>query len=170
MAEQEQFTAKLTNSPDENITAVLRDKHELVSDEPEWLPGALAGNDEHPAPVDFLVMSLASCQMSVLRQCLEKNGVEEYYIECDATLDEFYRDDDQPEEMPKHTALRIGHITVKMVLTTTPDYRDLADKCLTVYDDGCIVGQSLSGGIDYTPLTALEVTDGPIRPPNDGKE
>lgn len=78
MAEQEQFTVKLTSSPNECITAVLRDKHELASDKPEWLPEALAGNDDHPAPVDFLVIRLASYQTSVLRQCLEKNGIEGY--------------------------------------------------------------------------------------------
>lgn len=164
MAEQEQFTAELTIVPDDEYkTATLREKHTLVSDEPAWLPGGLAGNDDHPAPVDFLVMSLASCQASVLRQCLERNGVEEYQIKCEAVIDEYDRDEDHPEEMPPHTALRIGHITITMVLTTTPDYADKADQCLITYDEGCIVGQSLSGGIDYTPLTALEVVDEPTQ-------
>lgn len=163
MAEQEQFTAELTIRPaDKYKEATLRGKHTLLSDEPEWLPGELAGDDDHPAPVDFLVMSLAACQASVLHQCLERNGVEEYRIDCDAVLDEYYKDGDHPEEMPPHTALRIGHITVTMVLTTTPEYADTADRCLITYDDGCIVGQSLSGGIDYTPLTALNVVEGPI--------
>lgn len=163
MAEQEQFTVQLTIRPaDETKTATLRDKHTLVADEPEWLPEGLAGNDEHPAPVDYLMMSLASCQASVLHQCLQRNDVEEYRIECDAVLDEYYKDEDHPEEMPPHTALRIGHVTVKMTLTTTPEYEDMADRCLATYDDGCIVGQSISGGIDYTPLTLLDVVAGPI--------
>lgn len=158
MAESEQFTFEMTIEPgDSHKTATLRGKHELHSDEPAWLPEPMAGDDAHPAPVDFLLMSLATCQASVLNQCLEKNGVEEYRIECEAALDEYERDDDHPEEMPRHTALRISHITVKMSLVTTPAYEEAADRCLTVYDDGCIVGQSLSGGIDYTPLTALEV-------------
>ncbi|WP_255152295.1 OsmC family protein [Halorarius halobius] len=164
MAEQEQFTAALTIHPDDEYkTATLREKHTLVSDEPAWLPGVHGGNDDHPAPVDFLVMSLAACQASVLNQCLERNGVEEYRIDCEAVLDEYDRDEDHPEEMPPHTALRVEHITVTMALTTTPEYADAADRCLTTYDEGCIVGQSLAGGIDYTPLTALDVVEGPIR-------
>jgi uncharacterized OsmC-like protein len=163
MATPEDFTAEITIRPeDEYKTATLRGKHTLVSDEPAWLPDGLAGNDDHPAPVDFLVMSLASCQASVLRQCLERNGVEEYCIDCDAIIDEYHRDEDHPDEMPAHTALRVGHITVTMRLTTTPEYADTANSCLMTYDDGCIVGQSIAGGIDYTPLTSLEITESPI--------
>lgn len=163
MATPEEFTAEFTVRPDdEHPEATLRGKHTLATDEPEWLPDGLAGNDEHPAPVDFLLMSLASCQASVLRQCLERNGIDEYRIDCDAVIDEYDREEDHPEEMPPHTALRIGHITVTMRLTTTPEYSDAADRCLMAYDDGCIVGQSIAGGIDYTPLTSFQVTDSPI--------
>ena len=163
MATQEDFTAELTVRPeDEYRTATLRDKHTLFSDEPAWLPSGLAGNDDHPAPVDYLMMSLATCQVSVLRQCLERNSVEEYQIDCEAILDEYDREEDLPDEMPRHTALRIGHITVEMALKTTPEYADSADQCLITYDDGCIVGQSISGGIDYTPLTSLEIVDPPL--------
>jgi hypothetical protein len=28
-----------------------------------------------------------------------------------------------------------------------------------VYDEGCVVGQSLAGGIDYSPLAALEIVE-----------
>lgn len=160
MPESEQFTFEMTISPDKEYkTATLRDKHTLHSDEPEWLPEELAGNDAHPAPVDYLVMSLATCQVSVLQQCLKRNNVEEYRIECDAVLDGYDQDENHSDDMPKHTALRIGHITVKMVLTTIPKFSDSADRCLTVYDDGCIIGQSIGDAIDYTPLTALEVRD-----------
>lgn len=169
MADQEQFTATLTASSGAQYTfGTLRDKHELVSDEPEWLPEGMAGDDDHPAPVDFLLMSLASCQASVLQQCLERNGVEEYRIECEAVLDEYDIDENPPDEMSAHTALRVGHITVTMALETTERFKDTANRCLTVYDDGCIVGQSLRGGIDYTPLTTLTVTDRPIDADEDG--
>lgn len=160
MAEREQFTVEMEVTPEKSHkTATLRGKHTLLSDEPKWLPSGLAGEDSHPAPVDYLMMSLASCQVSVLKQCLERNDIEEYRIECDAILDGFDRAKDIPDYMPPHTAVRIGHITVEIVLWTTPEYEDAADECLTVYDDGCIVGQSIAGGIDYTPLTALEVSD-----------
>jgi uncharacterized OsmC-like protein len=156
---KEEFTARLTASHDEPYTSgTVRDEHELRSDEPEWLP-VDAGDDAHPAPVDYLLTSLAACQTSVLRQSLERNGVESYEIECEAVLDEWSKADDKPAEMPPNTKLRIDHITVKMTLRTTPEYEDEADRCLVVYDEGCIVGQSLAGGIDYTPLTSLEIRE-----------
>lgn len=160
MADQEQFTATVTASSDEGYTTGrLRDKHELISDEPEWLPESSAGDDDHPAPVDFLLMSLNVCQVSVLQQCLERNDVEAYRIECEGVLDEYDTAEEHPEEMPAHPALRIDHITITMSLVTTDTYKDQASLCLSIYDDGCIVGQSLRGGIEYTPLTLLSVVD-----------
>jgi uncharacterized OsmC-like protein len=141
---------------------LLRNKHELVSDEPEWLPNESAGDDDHPAPVDFLLMSLASCQTSALQQCLQRNGIEEYRIVCEAVVDKYETDNDHPEEMPPHTALRIDHVTVTMTLETTKRYETDANRCLMVYDEGCIVGQSLQDGIEYTSLTSLEIVDSPI--------
>lgn len=38
----------------------VRGKHTLYSDEPDFLP-VMAGDDEHPAPVDYLVFGLVSC-------------------------------------------------------------------------------------------------------------
>lgn len=152
------FTAELTESSDSEYTeATLRGKHELASDEPEWLPSG-AGNDDHPAPVDYLPMSLAACQVSVLRQCLDRTGVDRFHVECETTIDS-WGSGSTPEEMPPNTALRIDHVTVRMSLVTTPEFEDAADRCLVVYDDGCIVGRSLDGGLDYTPLTSLEVVD-----------
>lgn len=152
------FTATLTASHDEPYTeATVRDKHTLHSDEPEWLPAG-AGDNAHPAPVDYLLMSLASCQVSVLKQCLEANGVERYAIECEAEVDE-WATVDVPEAMPANTSYRVDHVTARMDQRTTEDHRDEADRCLGVYDEGCIVGQSLAGGLDYTPVTTLAVVD-----------
>jgi len=154
----DEFTATLTAGHDEPYTeATVRRKHTLHSDEPEWLPAG-AGDDAHPAPVDYLLTSLASCQVSVLQQCLEANGVAQYAIECGAELDE-WGTDDVPAELPANTAYRTEHITVRMDLRTTEAHRDEADRCLTTYDEGCIVGQSLAGGIDYTPVATLSVVD-----------
>jgi uncharacterized OsmC-like protein len=152
------FTATLTAGHDEPYTeATVRGTHTLHSDEPEWLPAG-AGDDAHPAPVDYLLTSLASCQVSVLQQCLEAHGVDRYAIECEAEVDE-WATADVPDPMPANTAYRVDHVTVRMGLRTTEGHRDEADRCLGVYDDGCIVGQSLAGGIDYTPVAALSVVD-----------
>jgi uncharacterized OsmC-like protein len=159
MSRPEPFTARVVVTPDhEYKSATLREKHHVDVDEPPWIPHG-AGNDDHPAPVDHLLLSLASCQAAVLTQCLEKNDVEQFRIECDAEIDEYGQVDDLPEEMPSNTATRIEHITITMNLETTPEFESVANRCLMAYDDGCIVGQSLRGGIDYTPLTTLTVSE-----------
>lgn len=159
----EQFTADVTADSDRPHTeARLRDRFTLRSDEPSWLPDPLAGDDAHPAPVDYLLMSLASCQVSVLQQCLQANDVDPYRIDCEATVDGFERAPDLPDAMPDHTAGRIEHVTVRLTLAVTDGDHDRASACLASYDDGCIVGRSLAGGLDYTPLTALEVVDDPL--------
>jgi len=159
MSQPETFTATVTKEPgDEFKHGVLRDKHEILSDEPSWLPVG-AGQDAHPVPVDLLMGSLAMCQVSVLDQCLEANGVTDYEIHCEAELDEFSRDADHPDEMPRHTALRIDHVTLDITVTTTPEFAGQTETCLDVYDEGCIVGQSLAGGIDYTPVTSVELRE-----------
>lgn len=155
----EPFTAEITVTPESTYkTTTLRGKHTVEVDEPTWIPYG-AGNDDHPAPVDHLLLSLSSCQTAVLMQCLEKNGVEEFRIECNAEIDGYEQAEDLPEVMPENTATRIDHVTVKMDLFTTPEYEEIANRCLMAYDDGCIVGQSLEGGIDYTSLTRLTIED-----------
>lgn len=160
MSSPEQFTATITTSDEtEPTAAILRDTHQVKSDEPHWLPPPFAGEDAYPAPVDYLLASLAICQTSVLKQCLEGNGIEVYHLRCEAEIDSYSRDPDHPDEMPAHTATRIDHITVAMTLRTLSKFEDVAEICLTTYDEGCIVGQSIGDAIDYTPVTALEIDD-----------
>jgi uncharacterized OsmC-like protein len=157
MSKKEPFVTRVeADSESESRKISIRDKHELRSDEPDWLPGELGGNDDHPAPVDYLLASLSSCQVSVLQQCLEKHSVEPFEIECDAEIDGFEKAERLPELLPSNQALRVGHINIKMILTVSEADKNIADRCLTTYDEGCVVGQSLAGGIDYTTLVALE--------------
>ena len=51
------------SSDDEFAHGVVRDKHELKVDEPEWLEEPGSGEDAHPAPVDYMVFGLVSCQV-----------------------------------------------------------------------------------------------------------
>jgi len=158
----EPFTADVTATSDvEYTTADLRDRFTVHSDEPSWLPAPLAGDDDHPAPVDYLLASLALCQVSVLQQCLQHNGVDPYRIDCEATVDGFERAPDRPDAMPEHTAGRIEHVTLRLTLTVTSADRDASGACLASYDEGCIVGQSI--GVAYTPLTRLETASTPAR-------
>ena len=141
----------------EPTRGVVRDRHEVLFDEPTFLPVA-DGDDEHPSPVDYLLSSLAGCQVSVLDQCLKKARVEEYRIEADATITGAGRGD-IPEEMPSNTASRIFSFDVDVTLTVPAAFESRARRCAEVYDVGCIVGQSLREGVEYTPTVTVEVSE-----------
>ena len=141
----------------EATRGVCRDKHEVLVDEPEWIP-RVGGKDEHPSPVDYMMTALASCQVSVLAQCFSKARIEDYHITAETTIDEA-GEDAVAEEMPGHTANRIRHIDIQLTAEVPTEYESQAERCLEVYDSGCIVGQSYRAGVDYTPTTHLELTD-----------
>ncbi len=58
-------------------------KHQVVVDE----PGALAGEDAAPGPVDYAVIALASCQAVTYRFWAEKLGIELEDIEVTVAAD-----------------------------------------------------------------------------------
>jgi uncharacterized OsmC-like protein len=143
------------SSEDEYATGLIRDKHELRVDEPEWLGEPGAGEDAYPAPVDYMVFGLVACQLEVLDQALRKARIKDFEIEATATVDRV--GEDQPaEEMLAHHAGRISHIAVDLSLSVPEEYES-AQRCLDAYDTGCVVGQSFRAGVEYTPSTTLEV-------------
>lgn len=154
------FRSEVARSADDDYaTGLIRGTHELRVDEPEWLEPPGAGNDAYPAPVDYMVFGLVACQLEVLFQALEKARVEDFEIEASAEVTEV--GEDQPaEEMLAHHAGRISHIDVDLTLKVPERFEDRAQRCLDVYDTGCVVGQSFRAGVDYTPRATLEVTDG----------
>lgn len=143
-----------SSSDDEYRRGVLREKHEVVSDEPKFLP--IAGNDDHPAPVDYLVFGLLACQASVLTQCFEKSRIGEFDITAVAEITSMGAVEEHPEEMPDHTANRIDHIDIEIEIRVPERFRSRAARCADVYDQGCVVGQSLRAGVEYTPSTTVE--------------
>jgi uncharacterized OsmC-like protein len=151
------FRSVVTRSADEDFaTGMVREKHELRVDEPEWLEPPGAGKDAYPAPVDYMVFGLVACQLEVLYQALEKARVEDFEIEARAEVTEV--GEDQPaDEMLAHHAGRISHIDVDVSLTVPEEFEGRAQQCLNAYDTGCVVGQSFRQGIDYTPRTSLTV-------------
>lgn len=150
-------TVVTRSSDDDLATAIVRGRHEVQIDEPEWLPMGI-GNDEHPAPVDHLVIALVACQVEVLDQALQRARVETYDIEAAAEIDGLTMGD-APEGMPANTGQLIEHIDVEVTVETTAESEDRVQRCLEVYDGGCIVGQSYRAGIDYTPRTSVRTVD-----------
>lgn len=155
--EERRFTGTVTRRSDDEIArGSVRGKHDLFADEPEWIEEPGAGNDEHPAPVDYLLFGLVACQVEVLDQALQKARIEDYEIEGWAEVDGVGADE-AAEEMLAHHGSRVEHITVEISLTVPPEFESRAQRCLEVYDTGCIVGQSYRHGIDYSPRTSLQV-------------
>lgn len=150
-----EVTASSEESVNRGVTRARTGRHELFVDESEHIPGS-EGEQEHPSPVDYLVFALVSCQVSVLEQALHGAGVREYEIEAVGAVDSL-GDDDVPEEMPAHTAARVDHLDVDVTLEVPKEYEDEAHDCLDAYNAGCIVGQSLTRGIEYTSSKEIEV-------------
>lgn len=141
---------------DEFASGTVRGKHDLYADEPTWLEEPGAGNDAHPAPVDYLVFGLVSCQVEVLDQALRKARIEDYHISAEAEVDRV-GEDEPAEEMLAHHAGRVSHVSVDLTLSVPAEFEGRASRCLDVYDTGCVVGQSYRSGIEYTPSTSLEI-------------
>lgn len=112
------------------------------------------GADEAPSAVDYMVLGLVGCQLSALSQCLRKARVEGYEIDAEADLDDWWRED-VSEELPENLIKRVEHLTVKLDVTVPEEYEARAQRCLDLYDQGCIVGQSYRAGMEYTPETSL---------------
>lgn len=161
MASQKEgmFPCEVTASSDEQVNrAVSRartGRHELFVDESEHIPGS-QGEQEHPSPVDYLIAALVSCQVSVLEQALHEADIEEYEIEALGAVDSL-GNDEVPDEMPAHTTARVDHVDVDVTLEVPEEYEEEARGCLEAYNAGCIVGQSLTRGIEYTSSKELEV-------------
>lgn len=141
-----------TSSEDVVTRGIVRGNHEVLADEKSREPPVGTGEDRHPTPVDYLLSSLVACQVSVLTQCLAKARVDEFHIAASADIDERVKPD-LPEEMPQKSL--VERIDVSVSLDVPAEYRTRAERCLEVYDQGCIVGQSIAAGIEYEPQTEL---------------
>lgn len=137
---------ELTSSNPCKTTGTLHDArgatYEVSSDEPEPM-----GTETAPSPVTYLFHSLVSCQLTALSKCLQKARIEEYQISAEASFR--FREEEGPEEMGQAAGLRADHIDVDLTLNVPEDQESRAQRCLEVFDQGCLVGQSLRAGVDY---------------------
>lgn len=138
---------------DRPVDGSVRD-HTFGVDDSETLP--YGGEDLAPSAVDYMVAGLAGCQLAVLSQCFRKARINDFEIELAAIPDSWWREE-IPEDLPENQVKRIEHIHVDVDVTVPEEYEERAQRCLDVYDQGCIVGQSFRAGIEYTPKTSLSV-------------
>ncbi|MFC7251613.1 OsmC family protein [Halomicroarcula sp. GCM10025324] len=140
---------------DRPVDGRVRD-HTFKVDDSETLP--YGGHDLAPSAVDYMVIGLAGCQLAVLSQALRKARIEDFEIEIAAIPDAWWREE-IPEDLPENQVKRIEHIEVSVDVTVPEEYESRAQRCLDVYDEGCIVGQSFRAGVEYTPNTSLSLKE-----------
>ena len=138
------------------VEGSIRD-HTVYVDDSKTLE--YGGTDMAPSAVDYMVLGLIGCQLSALSQCLRKARVEDYEIEARADLGGWWRED-VPDDLPGNLVKRVEELDVSLDVTVPEEYEARAGRCLDVYDQGCIVGQSFRAGMEYVPETSLSTRSG----------
>jgi len=109
---------------------------ELLMDEP---PPLGAGNG--PAASEVLAAAVGNCLSASLLFCLNKIRVKPTALKTTVTT-RIVRNEKK--------RLRIGSSHVTITLGFDPEARDRLGRCLDLFEDYCIVTQSVRGGIDVT--------------------
>lgn len=142
-------TARMAASND-RTNYVRVQNHGLYIDEPEHLSHSFkkGGRGEAPSAVGYLLTAAMGCQVNSLEQMLHKARVTEYDIDAECTGFTYIEDD----------VKRMQRIDLAIELTVAPDDESRGERCLDVYEKGCVVGETLKRGIDLRIEKSL-VTD-----------
>lgn len=132
---EEQFTVSLELVDDFQFRVTFDEKMaELLMDEPEPL-----GADRGPNASRVLSAAVGNCLSASLLFCLKKSKVDVQGIQTDVTT---------TMTRNERGRLRIGALQVAIQADLEPDDRDRLDRCLEIFEDYCVVTQSVRGGLD----------------------
>ncbi len=108
----------------------------LTLDEPPPL-----GRAEGPNPARVLAAAIGGCLAASLQFCLQKSRIEvqDLDTQIDVMLDRNERG-----------RLRITGIAVRLAPTVAPEVRDRVNRCNELFEDFCIVTESVRRGIPIT--------------------
>lgn len=123
---------------------------DLLTDEPPPL-----GEGNGPNPARLLAAAVGNCLSASLKFCLDRAHLEledmKTTVEGTIVRNELGR-------------LRIGSLRVRLEPTLEPADLERLDRCVQIFEDFCIVGQSVRQGIDLsvevTPRAATTVAAG----------
>ena len=107
---------------------------EIITDETR----GVGGDGEGPNPSRLLAASTANCLMASLIFCLKKKKVELNDLKGEVTA--------TVERVDKR--LRITGLDVNIHPDIDEDDKDKLEKCLDIFEDYCVVTQSIRNGID----------------------
>jgi uncharacterized OsmC-like protein len=106
---------------------------ELRMDEPEPL-----GRDAAPNPARILAASIANCLAASLTFCMKRAG---------APLESMHADVDVEMVRNEQKRMRVGKVNVRLAPTLSGDISKY-ERCLGIFEDYCIVTQSVREGLD----------------------
>lgn len=123
---------------------------DLVTDEPPPL-----GEGHGPNPARVLAAAVGNCMSASLKFCLDRAHLE---------LEDLKTTVDGTIVRNEAGRLRVGSLRVRLEPTLEPADLERIGRCVEVFEDFCIVGQSVRQGIDVavevTPRAATEVAAG----------
>jgi uncharacterized OsmC-like protein len=108
----------------------------LVMDEPAPL-----GSGEGPSAARLLAAAIANCLSASALFCLRKARIDVNGMRTRATAS-MVRDE--------RGRLRVGAVDVRIEPETTPADADRIGRCLELFEDYCVVTQSVRGGLPVT--------------------
>ncbi|WP_312910266.1 OsmC family protein [Natronosalvus caseinilyticus] len=125
--------------------------HALYIDEPEHLSHSFkkGGRGEAPSALGYLLTAAMGCQVNSLEQMLHKARLTEYEIDAECTGYTFLEDD----------VKRVQKIDLRITLSVPEAEESRANRCLEVYEKGCVVGETLKRGIDLKVAKRLVLDD-----------
>lgn len=134
--DERQFSLTLERQDGYRFTASFDEFGEtrLTMDEPTPL-----GEGRGPNATRVLGAAVAHCLSASLLFCLKKARVDVAGMQTRVTGSIVRNDEGR---------LRIGGLRVKLVLNVAPEGKQRIDRCVEVFEDFCIVTQSLRQGVD----------------------
>ncbi len=144
---QEQFAIDLTlrSGYEFGVDFELDGVPELTTDEPPPL-GAASG----PNPARLLAAAVGNCMSASLKFCLQRSRIEvqEMTTRVEGTL--------VRNEQGRY---RIGELRVRIEPRLDAGQREKIGRCLEIFEDFCIVGQSVRDGIDVSVEVAPQAAE-----------
>lgn len=125
--------------------------HTMHTDEPPDLGHSFkkGGRGEAPSAFDYLIAAGMGCQINSLEQMLHKARLTDYEIDGECTGFTFTEDNTK----------RVQKLELTITLTVPEDAESRAQRCLDVYEKGCVVGETLKRAVDFQVEKGLELDD-----------
>lgn len=125
--------------------------HSLYIDEPESLSHSFkkGGRGEAPSALGYLLTAAMGCQVNSLEQMLHKARLTDYEIEAEC-IGLTYTEGD---------VKRVQKIDLAIELAVPEGEESRAQRCLDVYEKGCVVGETIKRGLDLEVSRELVVDD-----------